>query len=181
MHKEDRNEKLIHFRKTVSKVAVIVMVCISLTSASLLSAEAVRESVAITILEWHDKFTKIFIETDTHLEKLPEIKFNYIPEGFELVENESFETATFISLMFRDKNLSFLRINVNLSQNKILDYADNERSNYFYIKIQNNYCLYLYSKTERQFIFSLNNIQFNIAGEHSIEELVRIYKNIEIL
>ena len=91
VRRESRNEKLIYFRNITAKVAVVVLLCISLTFGSLLTAKAVRESVATTILEWHDKFTRIFIETDTQPDKLPEIRFNSIPEGFELVEEESFK------------------------------------------------------------------------------------------
>ena len=59
--KETRNEKLMYMRRAAFRVAVVLMMCVSLTFGSLLTAKAVRESVATTILEWHDKFTKIFI------------------------------------------------------------------------------------------------------------------------
>ena len=137
VRRENRNEKLIYFRKITAKVAVVAMLCISLTFGSLMTAQAVRESVATTILEWHDKFTRIFIKTDAAPTQLPEIRFNYIPEGFELVEEESVKTSEAMFYTFRNKDDQFIKISICTSQLTGNDFLDNEHSVYFSININN--------------------------------------------
>ena len=180
VRRESRNEKLIYFRKITAKVAVVVLLCISLTFGSLLTAKAVRESVATTILEWHDKFTRIFIETDTQPDKLPEIRFNYIPEGFELVEEECFRGSNYMFRTYRDSNKNILRLIIGLSNNTNIDRLDNEHSSFYHIKIDNIYGTWISKDKENQLIIH-NKFCFNIKGFFNIEEIINIYKNIEIL
>ncbi len=177
VQKENRNEKLIHFSRAAAKVAVVVLVCISLTFASLMTAEAVRESVATTILEWHDKFTRIFIETDTQPDKLPEIRFNYIPEGFELIEEESIKDESFMIYTFSGKKKDFLRIHINFRSSKI----DNEYSSYYIISIENKKGIWINNGYTNQLIISSGSYCYNITSSLPIENVINVYKNIEIL
>lgn len=181
VHRENRNEKLIHFSRAAAKVAVVVLVCISLTFASLMTAEAVRESVATTILEWHDKFTRIFIETDTVPEKLPEIRFNYIPEGFELVEEESVFKPTLINNVYKNMDNCYINININAEDVNTNRNIDNEHTEFYIISIGNNRGCWIQSTNETMLVISNKNIHFIISGITSIDEIIKIYKNIEIL
>ena len=181
VRRENRNEKLIHFSRAAAKVAVVILVCISLTFASLMTAEAVRESVATTILEWHDKFTRIFIETDAVPEKLPEIRFNYIPEGFELVEEESITSTNYMIYTFSNYKSIFLKIYINIQSEHSEDNVDNEFTNYYQLNIGNGRGIWVSYDNENKLIISKGELLFNISGQVSIEEIVRIYKNIEIL
>ena len=177
VRRENRNEKLVHFSRAASKVAVVILVCISLTFASLMTADAVRESVATTILEWHDKFTRIFIETDAQPERLSEIKFNYIPEGFELVEEESIKDESFMIYTFSDNKKDFLRIHINFRSSKI----DNEYSSYYIISIGNKKGIWINNEYTNQLIISSGNYCYNITSSLPIENVIDVYKNIEIL
>lgn len=181
VRKENRNEKLIHFSRAAAKVAVVVLVCISLTFASLMTADAVRESVATTILEWHDKFTRIFIETDAVHEKLPEIRFNYIPEGFELVEEECVRASAMSISTYVATNNKFLKIFVKVYDKESDDNVDNENINLYKININQNYGTWLSSSLENKLIIQNKGILFNISGTLSIEEIIKIYEKIEIL
>lgn len=180
VRRENRNEKLIHFSRAATKVAVVVLVCISLTFASLMTADAVRESVATTILEWHDKFTRIFIETDAVPEKLPEIRFNYIPEGFELVEEESYTLSSVMFLKFINNENYFFQITISSSDKTNIDRSDNEFSTLYSIKINDKYGIWIFKDAENQFVI-FDDYLFNIKGVISIEEIINIYRNIEIL
>lgn len=181
VRKENRNEKLIHFSRAAAKVAVVVMVCISLTFASLMTAEAVRESVVTTILEWHDKFTRIFIETDAQPDKLPEIRFNYIPEGFELDSEKSFVQENYQYFLYKNSDHSFINIYIIMKSKNNGIFIDNEQSNIYVLKIDNKDCLWKYNEYENQFICPFDNGFYNITSAISIEEIIKIYKNIEIL
>lgn len=176
VHRENRNEKLIHFSRAATKVAVVVLVCISLTFASLMTADAVRESVATTILEWHDKFTRIFIETDAQSDKLPEIRFNYIPEGFELVEEETVNSNTFKTISYYSEDKQFLIINVNFDNDKV----DNEHSTYYSILIGGSRGIWINSELDNNLIINNENIMYSMKSTLSLDELVKIYENIEI-
>lgn len=177
VRRENRNEKLIHFSRAATKVAVVVLMCISLTFASLMTADAVRESVATTILEWHDKFTRIFIKTDTVPEKLPEIRFNYIPEGFELVEDECMKDNSFQIYTYRNSLNNFIKIHINFD----FDDNDNEQSSYFKLIIDNIEGIWINNVYNNKLIISLNDIKFSISGDIGIEQLVQVYKNIEVM
>jgi len=180
VRRETRNEKLIQMRRITGRVAVVIMLCISLTFGSLLTAKAVRESVATTILEWHDKFTRIFIETDVPPTQLPEIRFNYIPEGFELVEEESFIIPDTMLLTYRNDKINFLQIIISSSNDTNIDKSDNEFSSFYSIKIDERYGTWISKDNENQLII-FNLYTYNIVGELKIEEIIKIYKNIEIL
>ena len=177
VRRESRNEKLIYFRKITAKVAVVVLLCISLTFGSLLTAKAVRESVATTILEWHDKFTRIFIETDTQPDKLPEIRFNYIPEGFELVEEESVNNNLYKVYTYRNISNNYIRIYINFGDDNI----DNENTTFYLLSIDNVRAMWINKQDNNQLIISVGYINFNINGNIKLEEIVNIYKNIEIM
>lgn len=181
VHRENRNEKLIHFSRAAAKVAVVVMVCISLTFASLMTAEAVRESVATTILEWHDKFTRIFIETDAAPEKLPEIRFNYIPEGFELVEEESVVSDSFLNYKFLNGNSSYFHVNINTNKKHTKINVDNEHSYFYQIRINDANGIWISGIYENRLIISDKMLSFTINGDIPIEQIIGIYENIEIL
>ena len=180
VRKETRNEKLIHFRKVAYRVAVVLMMCISLTFGSLLTAKAVRESIATTILEWHDKFTRIFIETDTPPTELPEIRFNYIPEGFELVDEESYIRMDYQLFTYKH-NGSFINIYITNEQPNNSDFIDNETSTIYPIKIEESYCLWRSNIYENQLIGSTHGKFCSIVSSLTIEEIINIYKNIEFL
>ena len=183
VRRENRNEKLIYFRKVTAKVAVVAMLCISLTFGSLMTAQAVRESVATTILEWHDKFTRIFIKTDAAPTQLPEIRFNYIPEEFELVEEESFKRDDYMFLTYNKENNinDYLRIICSSSNSINIDKSDNEHSSFYSLLISKCSGTWISRGVDNQFIISKNNVYFSITGTQNIEELIEIYKNIEIL
>lgn len=180
VRRESRNEKLIYFRNITAKVAVVVLLCISLTFGSLLTAKAVRESVATTILEWHDKFTRIFIETDSQPDKLPEIRFNYIPEGFELVEEESFRGSNYLFFTYKNKNKDMINIIISLSSNINIDRLDNEHSIFYSIKIDDVNGTWVSKGKENQLLI-YDDYCFNISGFMNIEKIIEIYKNIEFL
>lgn len=181
IRKEERKDKYIKFKNITSRVAVIILMTFSLSFSTLLTAEAVRESVVTTVLEWRDKFTRIFVESEVQTDVLPEIKFNYIPEGFILIEEKTIIGSSIINYLYQNKNDDYLRIIVNSKSYNTDDYIDNEHSSYYSLKIDNNNVIWLNSKTENKIIFSYHNINFNISGKIPLEEIVQIYKNIEIL
>ncbi len=180
VRKETRNEKLIHFRKVAYRVAVVLMMCISLTFGSLLTAKAVRESIATTILEWHDKFTRIFIETDTPPTELPEIRFNYIPEGFELVEEESVITKSFVTHTYI-QNTNYIRIKINPFDPSFIENIDNEFSKYYFVKVTDTYGIWINFNDENLLFIPKGSANFSINGTVPLEEILKIYENIDIL
>ncbi len=180
VRKENRNEKLIYMSRSISKVAVVIMMFVSLSFASLMTAEAVRESVATTILEWHDKFTRIFIETDAQPEKLPEIRFNYIPEGFELVEDGSYSEYEYILRTYMSNDQKFCQIMISASNEMNIYEADNEHSSIYSIKIENVNAIWISSEHENQ-LYVCDKYFYRLSGNMPLEKIIKIYKNIEIL
>lgn len=181
LQKHNNNEKIYRLGKRVSKIAVIILICISISFSTLLTAQAVRESVATTILEWHDKFTRIFIKSDAQPQELPEIRFNYIPEGFELVEEESLQTNTLINYTFKNNSGNFIKIQIDVIHRYISNNIDNEYSNFYYLIINNTKGLWIQSNDENSLIIPVQKLNLTITSRFSIDEIIQIYKNIEIL
>ena len=181
IRKESRSEKIIKFSRAASRVAVIVLIAFSLTFSTLLTAEAVRESVVTTVLEWKDKFTRIFMESDMQAEVLPEIRFNYIPESFSLVDEYTVISSTLISYTYSNHDNVYFWITTSSKSNYTNDHIDNEYSNYYILNIDNNSGIWVNTGDENRLIISRNNLYFNISGKLPIEEIVQIYKNIELL
>ena len=132
---ETRKENLIKFNRRASKVAVIVLLAFSLSFSTLLTAKAVRESIVTTVLEWKDKFTRIFIESDVQIAVLPEIKFNYIPDGFELIENQTHVLQSSVTFTYENAGNELFRIFITYDFASYKDRLDNEDSSFYNIKI----------------------------------------------
>ena len=179
LSKATRSETVAQFKKIASKVAVIVLICFSLSFSTLLTAKAVRESIVTTVLEWHDKFTKIFVTSDAPPQALPEIRLNYIPEGFELVEEECYSFPDIFVFMYENPPQQFLRIVIELSRTYTIEQIDNENSSYHILSLDNKNCIWINHNNENKLIIPFNLFTLNITSSLNLEEIIEIYKNIE--
>lgn len=177
--KATRSETVAQFKRIASKVAVIVLICFSLSFSTLLTAKAVRESIVTTVLEWHDKFTKIFVTSDAPPQDLPEIRLNYIPEGFELVEEESCSFPDVKIFVYKNSYQQFVRVVIELSTTLPTDYANNENSSYIMLTLNNKNCIWINHSNENKLIIPFHSYILNITSSSNLEEIIEIYKNIE--
>jgi len=178
--KTNRNNSYKKFKKFTSRVAVVILLGISIMFSSVLSADAVWKSIVTTIMEWKEEFTSIFIESDQEASALPEIKFNYIPEG-SISFTETFISSSHKIYNYKYENGDFLHIIVCSNPNLFKHNKDNEKTNYFVLEVDDNSGTWLCRDNENSLIISKDDVYFNISSCFSIEEIVQVYKNIEIL
>lgn len=180
MNKEKKADNFLNFRKNLSKVAVIIMMSFSLLSMSFLSASAVRESVADVILEWYDGFTRIFMINEDIETTIGDVEFGYIPDGFYMTLNDE-ESARMKNFDFKDNNEKFINVHLSLSKNTNALNNDNDRLNYHSIIIDEISGLWMENNNYNQMIISTDGITYNIAGDITLAEIIKIYKNLKLL
>jgi len=179
--KNNRKYNFIEFSKNASTLIASILIMISLSCFPLLTAKAVRESVVTTVLDWKDKFTRIFMESDIQIDVLPEIIINYVPDGFILIESDTFITTSLKSYLYKNENDDYLRIIANIKSMNSDDQIDNEHTSYYALNIDGNYGTWMFSNNENKLLIAKNNVYFNISGQITIEEIVQIYENTEII
>ncbi len=178
IRKENRSDKFITFHKQLSKVAVILLITLTVTFTPLITAEAVRESIVQTVIEWKEEFASIFFKSENTPAVINEVKIGYMPEGFESVEpasqNEYSYTETFVS------NHKHIVIGINSKYSETTANLDNEYTYYYSVLINNDKGILIYEEDYSTLIMSDSKFIYSIYGNTDISELMDIYKNIVI-
>lgn len=178
IRKENRSDKFIAFHRQFSKVAVILLVAFTVTFTPLITAEAVRESIVQTVIEWKEEFASIFFKSERTPAVINEVKIGYMPEGFEaegtLIKNEYVYSERFAI------NNKYIIIRIYSKYSTTALNIDNEYSNYYSITIGNNNGIWICDDNYSSLIISDRNYIYGIEGSANIGEIINIYKNIEI-
>ena len=179
IRKENRSDKFIAFHRQFSKVAVILLVAFTVTFTPLITAEAVRESIVQTVIEWKEEFASIFFKSERTPAVINEVKIGYMPEGFESAE-ESIHSKYLYTETFSN-NMNFIILNIYSGDEISISNFDNKYTEYYAITIDNNEGVWLYHNNISSLIISKNNFIYHIDGNIDIGELINIYKSIEII
>lgn len=174
---EKRKENISYLVRRFSKTYMISSLCFVFFFSTLLSAEAVRESISITLIDWKDKFVNIFIESEYSRDKLPDITISYVPEGFTLISTIEPSAESKI-LNYENNQSDYLIIHLSTFSQNFTDNIDNEFSNYYSLKIYGDSGTWIQQGDKNILIIAKNGIFYNITGTILIEEIVEIYKNI---
>ena len=175
---ENRAEKFVQFNKYFTKVAVILFVTFSVTFTPLITAEAVRESIVQTVIEWKDEFASIFFKSERTPAVINEVKIGYMPDGFVSegmsIKNEYVYIERFV---IEDKHIV---IGIYSEHSSILPNMDNESSEYYNIIVNDNSGIWIDRKNISKLIISDDEFIYSLEGNINIGEIIEIYKNIEI-
>lgn len=174
---EKRKENISYLVRRFSKTYMISSLCFVFFFSTLLSAEAVRESISITLIDWKDKFVNIFIESEYSRDKLPDITISYVPEGFTLISTIEPSAESKI-LNYENNQSDYLIIHLSTFSQNFTDNIDNEFSNYYSLKICGDSGTWIQQGDKNILIIAKNGIFYNITGTILVEEIVEIYKNI---
>lgn len=158
-------------------VAVVLVIC-CVGFATLVSMPEVRAAVVDAVIKFCDKYVSLdFTKSGSTTLTNGEYTFGYIPMGFELTnEYEDPMTKYYKFTNNEGKEFSILYTPSFMT----LSEADIENSNYSEIEI-NGYNAYLFSADdcgEIKLIFSDGNNVFNIVGNISKEDVLKIAKKI---
>ena len=179
IRKENRSDKFIAFHRQFSKVAVILLVAFTVTFTPLITAEAVRESIVQTVIEWKEEFASIFFKSERTPAVINEVKIGYMPEGFESEGNTIKEEYMYVdTYVFCDKHIV---IGIYSKHSSSAANLDNENSDYYSISINDNEGILVYDEDFSTLIMYDNMFIYSIYGNTYINDLIDIYKKIEII
>ncbi|MCQ2523854.1 MAG: DUF4367 domain-containing protein [Lachnospiraceae bacterium] len=174
-------EKESHYFTTVGRVAAIIIVSIGVLFAASMSVEAYREKVLnIAKKVFHDS-TVFNISSDSDYKEIEEIKISYIPEGFN-IEQENKNHSMYI-VGYRRKQNERIRISVIQIDNAsaFTLQIDTEDAKDEYVSIEG--CdAHLYIKGERKIVYwSYDNLVMLVETLLDEEETLKIARSIEII
>lgn len=179
--KEGKNsDRLVRFRKAAARAASVFFIAFSLMSMSFLNVRAVREAVAQVIMEWYDGFTKTTIVAQATVDKIPDVEFGYIPEGFELVRVDD-EYTWLHRYEFETPDSKHFEITFMISDSNSNINSDNDRLDYYTVTIDDIPDIWVGNTDFNKIVISKNGITFDISGTMGLKELIEIYNNISFL
>ena len=175
---ENIADKLIKFNRQFSKVAVILLVAVTVTFTPLISAQAVRESIVQTIIEWKEEFASIFFKSENTPAVINDVKIGYMVEGFE-EQDEAIKSDYEYRNHFVLEDM-YINVNIFMEDKNFATHTDNEYSNYYIISIEGNDGIWVCREGFSALVIYDNGLIYSIDGNIDIGELINIYKNIEI-
>ena len=175
---ENRKNMIYSFIHRFSKVYLIFTLSFIMLSTTLLSAKAVSESVVITLIDWKDKFTNIFVESEYIESELPHIVPTYIPEGFTLVSDFNLSNDSRI-FDFENSSSGYISIYLTTYSQNFTANVDNEHSEYYMLNIDSVPGTWIQQEDKNILIISAKGIFYNITGTIPLDEIVEIYKNLK--
>lgn len=176
--KEKRVESLYKISRKFSNISVVLVICFTVFFTPVLSAKAVRESIAQTIIEWKDEFCRIFIESDAEPVTINNVEIGYIPEGYVLAGEPILERGKHRYIYSNGKDMLVLSVFAN--KEYYYAYKDNVNTNYYTLTIGNTEGILVGKNRYNSIIITNNIISFHIEGYISLNELIMIYENINI-
>ncbi|MHB8061682.1 MAG: DUF4367 domain-containing protein [Ruminiclostridium sp.] len=179
-----KNNIMIFLKKTktiLSKVAIWIIVLLTIITTGLLSVEASRVLIFNAVLEWKDKYVSVKFEdnNETLLENLAQYSFNYIPAGFKIHDIKVIGSNTRIS--YKNNNDIIIYFNwCPTSKNGTVS-IDSENSEYYETKINGDKAYVFKSTTvsdKNIIIWQNNKNTLKLFSTLKIEELLKIAENI---
>ncbi len=181
LKKENKAERIIKFNKSISKVAVIFFVSFSVLSMTFLTVEAVRDSVATALIEWKDKFVSVFVLEETEKENIGEIEFGYITNEYYLEYSDT-ELENLNMFIYTDGKGNYISISVSISDDRFNINMDNENGVIYHnIVIDNSNGIWAENNGYNMLIVARDGMTYSIDGYISLNEIIKIFSNINIL
>ena len=178
--KEKRVESLYKISRKFSNISVVLVICFTVFFTPVLSAKAVRESIAQTIIEWKDEFCRIFIENDAEPVTINNVEIGYIPEGYVLEGEPIYSEGKYRSIY--NNELSYIPIHIDIYNNPNYSNTliDNEYMQYYNIGVGDAKGIWIYGDSFNTLVLSDNRFTYIIEGYCTIDSIINIYKNILI-
>lgn len=149
--KAERKKRLLN----VKRFFITLTAAISIFSCTMLPVKAVREAVITTLIEWHDKFVSIIYVNEESPVSTFHITPSYIPSGFSL--------------------------RVLPVENSQVTSLDSEFSSYYSISFDNNQAIWgIMDDDSNTLLWESSTLSFQVRGNLSITELIKISEGIEI-
>lgn len=170
--KAEREKQLLN----VKRFFITLTAAISIFSCTMLPVKAVREAVITTLIEWHDKFVSIIYVNEESSVTAFHITPSYIPEGFSQIES----TGRYYG-QFQNSEGDWFSLRVLPVENSQVTSLDSEFSSYYSISFDNNQAIWgIMDDDSNTLLWESSTLSFQVRGNLSITELIKISEGIEI-
>lgn len=180
--KADKKEDISKLKRYIMKAALAFCIIFSVAFSPFLTVAAVREDISNIVIEWNRQFAEFVFPNTINEAIIGDVAINYIPDDYTLIFiNENSNKLKVYS--YQDSNGDFFDIEIFIPQDNNFYGFDNENTIFHNISIGDENCIWL-ERIDIDYnilIVYTDDIVFNISGQISLDELVKIYENIEIL
>lgn len=178
--KEKRVENLYKLSRKFSNISVVLVICFTVFFTPVLSAKAVRESIAQTIIEWKDEFCRIFIESDAEPVTINNVEIGYIPEGYVLAGEPIYSEGRYRCTYYEPNEKRIIHIEIYNDVKYYDAFIDNETLNYYIVLLNNNNGMWVNNDLINILTISDKRYSYYIEGYVDVYELIKIYENLII-
>ena len=174
--KAEREKRLLN----VKRFFITLTAAISIFSCTMLPVKAVREAVITTLIEWHDKFVSIIYVNEESPVSTFHITPSYIPSGFSQIESSGESTGRYYG-QFQNSEGDWFSLRVLPVENSQVTSLDSEFSSYYSISFDNNQAIWgIMDDDSNTLLWESSTLSFQVRGNLSITELIKISEGIEI-
>lgn len=176
LREEKRSPSFNRFVNYGRRVAIVLLIAISVIFASAMSIEAYRERFFDKVIEILENYTSITFHTDEDVvvEDLVAISPGYVPEGFSLYEEEIYHRAYVV----RYKNEKDVEIFYEQSTARGQIMLDTESIEAEYIKIDNQKVMTYSNKGFNQLYWDDKLYTYYIISSIDRDELIEMAESI---
>lgn len=149
-------------------------------TGALVPVQAVQQATYSTLLEWKDKFTSMFVSSDSQVVTiLPEdIQVTYLPEGYQLKQYSN-DDATSLFEYTNNQAQNLLIQVLSIHNCRQIDF-DNEHSDYYTVKFDDTSALWIQNEYETtMLVYEKDDFLFYISGSVDLSQLIQIARGIQ--
>lgn len=167
------------FMLMAKRAAVFILVCILSISAALVVNVEAREKMLGWIIQVYPKFsifTQQNINDENDLVKLTDLRINYIPEGFELIDIHQGRKMLIYDYLSADNKALTIKFSDPSGEGK--SYYDTEGTEIDEIMFKDSGAYTWETDVMTYFLWHQDGIECHVSGNLNKEEIIRVAENI---
>ena len=174
----ERKQKRTTRLKYIARTAAAIIIVLTLLSAHPTVATAMKKIFSQTVVQWFDKYISIETQADTYPQQITDFTVGYMTDGFVLKEEYKIDDG--VKKVYYYDNL-FLEIKVIPDDGSNITGYDIENSTIDNIYLKNNTgTIISHNSGFNVLLISVDGVQYSINGYVQVDEIIKIFKNIEI-
>lgn len=174
----ERKQKRTTRLKYIARTAAAIIIVLTLLSAHPTVATAMKKIFSQTFVQWFDKYISIETQADTYPQQITDFTVGYMTDGFVLKEEYKIDDG--VKKVYYYDNL-FLEIKVIPDDGSNITGYDIENSTIDNIYLKNNTgTIISHNSGFNVLLISVDGVQYSINGYVQVDEIIKIFKNIEI-
>ena len=130
LYQQSRSPRVTRFLRDMKRIVAIFLIAVTIAFAGLMTVEAVRQKVIEFVVHVYHELTQYEYSSDKEASALPELRFDYLPAGMELMSDKRpIETSRYIT--WEDGEGYYLCLDVSAhdkksTETRIIDTEDAE-------------------------------------------------------